>query len=265
MVQLSELRRRKLEIDIGAPSRHHFHFLKFVTEGSGWHWVDFTKYRVARGDVIQLRPGQVHAFDTHSDHEALLLVFRPEAVSPDQLRRLAVNFVEQFPLEPHDLSSMVQLLEFIQQTDEVPEELRLSSMVPGILHAILAGLNELYLRRNEQAHTPAHNRASELVFRLETLVEQESKRLSFADCASRLHVTPRTLSRACHTVRGMTPKRLIDQQIAMEAKRRLVLGDETVEEIGFDLGFSEATNFVKFFKRLVETTPEAFRQAQRSS
>ncbi|MEC5128725.1 helix-turn-helix transcriptional regulator [Verrucomicrobiales bacterium BCK34] len=263
MIQLSELRQRKMDIDIAAPSRHRFHFLKFVTEGSGSHWVDFTKHAVAKGDVLQVRPGQVHAFDADSDHEALLLVFRPETVSPDQIRRLAVNLTEPFSLEPRDHSALVQLLQFIQQMDEVPEELRLTSMAPGLLHAILSGLNDLYIRRNEKTRTPAHNRASELIFRIETLLRENSKRQSLADYTDQLNVTPRTLARACHTIRGMNPKRLIDQHFVMEAKRRLVLGDETVEEIAFDLGFSEATNFVKFFKRIAETTPQAFRQEQR--
>ena len=36
-------------------------------------------------------------------------------------------------------------------------------------------------------------------------------------------------------------------------------------EQAVDLGFSEATNFVKFFKRIAGTTPEAFRREQRES
>lgn len=252
-------------IDIAAPTRHQFHFLKFVTEGSGSHWVDFTKQAVSKGDVLQVRPGQVHAFDVESDHEALLLVFRPETVSPDQISRLSVNLDAPFPLEPRDHSVMVRLLEFIQQMEDLPEELRLTSMAPGLLHAILSGLNDLYLRHNEKNRTPAHSRASELVFRLEALLRDEPKRQALSCYVDQLHVTQRTLARACQTIRGMNPKRLIDQHFAMEAKRRLFLGDETVEEIAFDLGFSEATNFVKFFKRIAETTPEAFRQEQRES
>ncbi len=254
-----------MDIDIAAPTRHRFYLLKFVTGGSGSHWVDFTRHSVSRGDVLQVRPGQLHAFDADSDHEALLLIFRPETVSPEQVRRLALNPDTPFPLEPRDHSAMVQLLEFIRGMEDIPEELRLTSMAPGLLHAILSGLNDLYLRRTGKVRTPAHNRASELVFRLETLLRNESKRQSLTDCVRQLHVTPRTLSRACHEIRGINPKRLIDQHFAMEAKRRLVLGDETVEEIAFDLGFSEATNFVKFFKRIAGTTPEAFRQEQRES
>ncbi|MGE9271366.1 MAG: helix-turn-helix domain-containing protein, partial [Verrucomicrobiales bacterium] len=59
-----------------------------------------------------------------------------------------------------------------------------------------------------------------------------------------------------------SPKVMVDEAVALEAKRRLILSTETVESIAFGLGFSEATNFVKFFKRVVGETPEAFRLAQ---
>lgn len=85
VIQDSELRRQKLNVAIPEPTRHRFHFLKFVTEGSGAHWVDFTRRSLSRGDFLEVRPGQVHALDAESDHAALLLVFRPETVAPKQI------------------------------------------------------------------------------------------------------------------------------------------------------------------------------------
>ncbi|MEO8804931.1 MAG: helix-turn-helix domain-containing protein [Burkholderiaceae bacterium] len=49
----------------------------------------------------------------------------------------------------------------------------------------------------------------------------------------------------------------------LEAQRLLVHSTSTSVAIGELLGFSEPTNFVKFFRRRVGTTPEAFRQAHR--
>ena len=76
-----------------------------------------------------------------------------------------------------------------------------------------------------------------------------------------MHVTPRTLARACHRARGLAPKRMIDLRVGLEAKRMLTTSDATVEAIGLSLGFTEATNFVKFFRRIVGQTPEGFRTA----
>jgi AraC-like DNA-binding protein len=49
----------------------------------------------------------------------------------------------------------------------------------------------------------------------------------------------------------------------LEAKRQLAVTSDSVESIGLSLGFSEATNFVKFFRRVSGDTPAAFRSTHR--
>jgi len=256
VVRLAELRKRIMTIDISAPTRHDFYVLIFVTDGSGAHWVDFTRHPLRKGDVLQIRPKQVHAFDADSAHDALLLVFRPEAVPESQVLRLAVQMSRPVHLEKRDFALLVEVLECL-----LSERLRLASMASGLLQAVIAGLDEVYSRQNNHQHTPARQHALELIHRFEQLQHRSRGRRLLADYAKELHVTTKTLSRACQQIRGLSPKKLIDQNLALEAKRKLILGDGTVEETALDLGFSEATNFVKFFKRIVGQTPEAFRRA----
>lgn len=263
VVRLSELRARKIDVDIAAPTRHDFYLFEFVTAGSGAHWVDFTRHALSKGDVLQIRPDQVHAFDADSRHEALLLVFRPEAVPEFQVQRLSVHPGRPFHLKPREFAFLIQVLELLLKSDQAPERHRLASLAPGLLQAVISGLEELYARHDDRPQSPAGQRAVELIYRFERLLHQRRERDSLAEYSELLHVTARTLARACHQIRGLSPKRLIDRNIALEAKRKLILGGGTVEEIGFDLGFSEATNFVKFFKRIVGQTPEAFRTGQR--
>lgn len=47
----------------------------------------------------------------------------------------------------------------------------------------------------------------------------------------------------------------------LEAKRRLISGGAPIEALAEALGFSEATNFVKFFRRHTGETPAAFRRS----
>jgi len=263
VIRLSELRERKLTIDISAPTRQDFYMLKFVTAGEGGHWVDFIRHPLSEGDVLQVRPDQIHAFDGDSNHEALILVFRPEIVLADSIGRLAVHLSAPFHLGRQDFELLIQLIELMLKMDEVPEPLRLTSMAPGLLQAVISGLDDLYLRDNDELQAPAHHRASELVFRFEQLLHQRNERYRLSLLSDALHVTEKTLARACQKIRGLSPKKLIDQHFTLEAKRRLILSDDTVEGIAFDLGFTEATNFVKFFKRIAGQTPEAFRKEQR--
>ncbi|MCF3650609.1 helix-turn-helix domain-containing protein [Synoicihabitans lomoniglobus] len=263
VVRLSELRARETDLPIFAPKRPDFYVLMFVTEGAGSHWIDFMRHALRPGDVLQVRPDQVHAFDADSNHEALLLLFRPEMVPASHVERLAIHLSQPVHLASRDFKLLIQVLDFLQQIERMPAHIRLTSMAAGLLQAIIAGLDEWYAREHSLSANPGHQRALELVHRFEQLLHHQVGRQSLVACAGQLHVTTRTLSRACQQIRGTSPKKLIDRNLALEAKRQLILGNATGEEIGYDLGFSEASNFVKFFKRIVGQTPEAFRLQQR--
>ena len=87
-------------------------------------------------------------------------------------------------------------------------------------------------------------------------------RPSIRELAQRIGYSESTLSRACLVATGHSAKSAVDQRLALEAKRLLVHSEANVAQIATRLGFSEATNFIKFFRRVVETTPSAFRAAQ---
>lgn len=59
-------------------------------------------------------------------------------------------------------------------------------------------------------------------------------------------------------------KAVITDRLVLEAKRLLAHSLLPVAGIGDQLGFGEATNFVKFFRRETGLTPGDFRAEQRS-
>jgi AraC-like DNA-binding protein len=81
--------------------------------------------------------------------------------------------------------------------------------------------------------------------------------------ARRLGYSEKTLTRACLRAEGRTAKDMIDQRVVLEAKRLLAYGDSAITEVGSHLGFSEVTNFLKFFKRITGISPAAFRSSLR--
>ena len=81
------------------------------------------------------------------------------------------------------------------------------------------------------------------------------KRLTVLDYAQKLGYAQSTLSRACVATVQMTAKEVIDRRVVLEAKRLLVHSHATSAHIGYQLGFAEPSNFVKFFKRMTGTTP----------
>ncbi|WP_373278205.1 helix-turn-helix domain-containing protein [Gordonia effusa] len=60
------------------------------------------------------------------------------------------------------------------------------------------------------------------------------------------------------------PKDVIDARVALEARRRLTHEEVGVAVIARGLGFDDAANFTKFFRRRTGVTPEQFRESYRA-
>ena len=88
---------------------------------------------------------------------------------------------------------------------------------------------------------------------------------SIRDYASDLGYSERTITRACQRVTGLSAKGVLDQRIVLEAKRLLAHTDLPAATVGSRLGFSEPTNFAKFFRRHTAQLPSAFRADSRHS
>jgi AraC-like DNA-binding protein len=131
------------------------------------------------------------------------------------------------------------------------------------LHTLLKRLSIVQGRRQalEQLLSPASQRFQ----RFQQLVDQRFAQWhQVADYASQLGYSEKSLVRAVSAVIGMTAKAFIAARINLEAKRLLVHTNAPVAAIAEKLGFDEATNFSKFFRREVSCTPAEFRRRQRT-
>ncbi|ODT89557.1 helix-turn-helix domain-containing protein [Phenylobacterium sp. SCN 70-31] len=77
--------------------------------------------------------------------------------------------------------------------------------------------------------------------------------------AASLNVTPRRLRVACLAVAEASPLQLIQERLALEAKRALLYSNMTVAEVAYDLGFDDPAYFSRFFARTAGRSPRAYR------
>ena len=82
-----------------------------------------------------------------------------------------------------------------------------------------------------------------------------------AELARRVGASPRTLGRATAALLGCSPKEVVDQRVALQARRLLAASSLSAARIGWALGFSQPTNFTKFFVRTTGLSPLDFRAA----
>jgi AraC family transcriptional regulator, transcriptional activator of pobA len=103
-----------------------------------------------------------------------------------------------------------------------------------------------------------------LVDRFRKLIDQHYRdNLSLQDYAAMMAVSPVQLRAACASGAEQSPTKMIHARIITEAKRNLIFGNMSVEQIAFGLGFADAAYFTRFFRREVGQTPSQFRAAAR--
>ncbi len=271
---LSELRRRVSADHLRTPKRIDFYQLLYFAEGRSTLMVDFESMSCKPGSLYMLRPGQVHLFETFTDWQGWLVLFRPEFLQAREAATVvteleAFHQLEALPvhlaLDGREQEAVAQIFVCMFQDAQLPANPKaLHALLRHELLTILVRLHLIQTRceRTDSAEPILLERFKK--FRL--TVEQNFHDLRrVSDYATLLGCSEKSLGRASSEVAGIGAKAFLSQRIALEAKRLLVHTGLPASAIADRLGFDEATNFVKFFRREVGCSPGVFRQQQRRS
>jgi AraC-like DNA-binding protein len=268
LLTLSELRARVSAKLLFETERVEFFMVLVATGGHGEHVVDFERFPLQAGHVVFVRPGQVQQWQARDGVEADLLLIDPAVVQPSattvQGAAMALLRLEDWPsrfkIGAEELAAWKSLATMLRRELDQP---LLDELSAAMARALLLCLM-LNMSRSTTRHMATPTARAPLVRRFQRELEGlVGTRPSVARLASRLGVSTSTLARTCNDMLGHSAKEEVDRRVALEAQRLLVHSMATSVAIGEQLGFSEPTNFVKFFRRLVGMTPEAFRQAHR--
>ena len=82
---------------------------------------------------------------------------------------------------------------------------------------------------------------------------------SMEETARRLHVTPRTLHRRL-VAEGTHFRKIADDRRHKSAVEQLTLGDASIEEVAYILGYTDPANFRRAFRRWTGMPPSTFRR-----
>ena len=87
-----------------------------------------------------------------------------------------------------------------------------------------------------------------------------SKRFSSSDFAARLFIHPRHLTNTIKLALNESPCDIMENRLVAEAQTMLKDSALSIAEIGARLGYTEATNFTKFYKGMTNQTPLQYRK-----
>ncbi|WP_150134519.1 AraC family transcriptional regulator [Streptomyces hyaluromycini] len=270
VLTFTDLARRLPGEEFRRVHRLDFHHLALVHSGEATGMVDFVDVPLRPGTLLYIRPGQAQRLPATSgnastDLDATVVLFTPDfpARSPATARVTDDAFgPAHWPLGPADHDRLRRALaDLAAEYNDLPEQ------DPEITKELLRQLLAALLLRIARLPT-SDGRAQAVTEEPYRLFRHELER-SFAvlrqahEYAARLGYSLKTLNRACQRATGRTARQLIDDRVMLEAKRLLAHTDLPVAAVSARLGFTEPTNFSKFFTRESGLTPGTFRDTQR--
>ncbi|MFD6169237.1 helix-turn-helix domain-containing protein [Streptomyces coeruleorubidus] len=242
--------------------RIDFHVVLLFGEGPVRHMVDFTEYEAAAGDLLWIRPGQVHRFSRTSEYRGTVLTMQPGFLPRATVEATGLYRYDLPPLLRPDAAQLAglrnalgQLRREYEDTDTLP----LSLHTAVLQHSLTAFLLRLAHLAASSAESVRQQSDSTFTLFREAVEKDFATNHSVSAYADALGYSRRTLVRAVRAATGDTPKAFIDKRVVLEAKRLLAHTDLPIGRVGAAVGFPDAANFSKFFHQHTDLTPAAFR------
>jgi len=240
-----------------------FYDILLITRGRGTFWLDDTRYPVGPGRVIFTSPGQVRRLEARH-LEGLVLFFTGsflERFLSDPLFLYRLPFFHRDKVPELALAAPERRL-LARRLREMEAEIgNLRGDSSPLLGARLYEVLMLLARWFGRAHPGAEADPAEgLGLRFRRLVERHHRRTHrVAGYARMLAVSTSHLNAMVRRQLGRPPLELIQDRVALEARRLLLHTDETAARVGYALGFDDPSYFARFFRRRTGLTPTAFR------
>ncbi|MGV9342338.1 helix-turn-helix domain-containing protein [Streptomyces sp. NPDC003688] len=242
--------------------RIDFHVVMLFTGGPVRHMIDFAEYEAGPGDLLWIRPGQIHRFDRTSEYRGTVLTMQPGFLPRSTVEATNLYRYDLPPLlhpEPDRLAALQASLDQLCREYEDTTTLPLSLHTAVLRHSLTAFL--LRLAHLAASSAEASRRQADTTFSLfrDAVEKGFPTNHSVNAYADALGYSRRTLVRAVRAATGQTPKGFIDRRVILEAKRLLAHTEMPIGRVGAAVGFPDAANFSKFFHLHTGQTPVAFR------
>lgn len=231
--------------------RHNYFEIIFILEGEGKQQIDFTTYKMEAGKLFMIYPGQIHLMQRESA-KGIIIQFTKnifEFITPLKHYHLyfpnsAFNLSKEIFNHLYDLTKHMRIL--LQDKD-------LSNLSTykaySYLQILLITLSEEYPEKQLVQD-------SQIITSFLSLLPQyiySHKKVS--EYCILLNCNSDKLNFACKTTLGKSALELIHEELIIEIRRLLVLGDQSLKEIAFMLNFDSPANFTNFIKSKTGLTP----------
>lgn len=255
------------EADFLIPHRKDHYLLVLMRRGGSSLWIDMTPYSLKDNTFYFTGPNQIIVKDGFQQLWSTGIAFTPEFLSLQGNTALGLLPLIQNPQNGHELllteADVIFVEDMIAKLNAeylIPGEWQ-QSMLAAFMTVLLTYLSRLYVEQFKD-NGAAVDKLLLKSFQLK-INERFRELREVSEYASLLNISAGHLSEVVKNQSGKPAIKHIHERQVLEARRLLFHTNNSLKEIAFDLGFSDASYFNRFFKRECNITPVEYRTATR--
>jgi AraC family transcriptional activator of pobA len=250
---------------IKKPHRINFYQIFLIESGGGNIFVDTNRYICQPKSILAISKRRVAVFELSKNINGFALLFSEEYINNHSedlakiinLKLFDLSIPSLFNLSETGFNELIIFLKKILDELKAKDNFGKDEILVTMLKTFLL-LAERFIRDDIKSNVinEAEGYLIEFKKKLERNINQSRSVHYYSDL---LGITPQKLNQLTNSYWGKPAKKVIEERLLLEIKRLLIHTDKSLKEIGCSFGFNEPTNFNKFFKRCLKTTPALYR------
>lgn len=242
-----------------------FYEIIFIQDGLGTFILDENKIALKPRTIIFTSPGQIRRWEIEQQVKGYTLFFEKDFLHlffSDELFLYRFQYFHQYSHPAGmqiDETSFAKCLELLREIELEFEQIQNDSnhLIRSFLYQLLVVLNRYYsCAYNVQRDTYIDADFYKFRSLLEKRFLQDQTVVAYTKM---LNVSPGFLNKICRQFSGLSAQQLIHYKLISEIKKQLYQ-NKTAKEICYEFGFSDPSNFNRFFKKLTNITPRQYQK-----
>ena len=262
LIDTADMKEFNQAIKIAQPA---FYIVVALNKAKGTVQIDMESYEIEDHTVLFISPNTHVNIENVQAVDAIWLFFEGEFLDfffQDKFFTYKFDFLHgpkallPLTLNTSDFTDAYWLFQQIHTEKRALKE-DSHHFLRSLLYLLLIKLNRQYgSRYRSEGNVIQDNR----VLQFKKLLETHIKELkTVEEFAQKLGISKTFLNNLCNSHFGKPCSHLISERLLLETKQALIFSSKDIGEISFEFGFSEPSNFIRFFKKHTNKTPLSFR------
>ena len=242
-----------------------FYIIAALKNAEGVVQIDMESYDVQNHSVLFISPNTRVNIDNVQATEAIWLFFEGEFLDfffQDKFFTYKFDFfhgpksLQPLPLNFSDFEDLYRLFQQIHNEKRALAE-DSHHFLRSSLYLLLIKLNRHYGSTfSSEGNVIQDHRILQFKLLLETRIKELK---TVEEFAQQLGISKTYLNKLCNSHFGKPCSHLIAERLLLESKQALLFSSKDIAVIAYEFGFSEPSNFIRFFKKHTNQTPLSFR------